>query len=317
MGFNRYANTVGNSIKAVLTMTGEGWGLLGPRFSVQKNDDSFNEMPLSQLALFLNDTTGKNSNNIRSISEDIEKKIVSDFKEVLEYKDGKYHYKGSLLNNGYDNFFPSYMDQQLLINYVKTKLVNNSEANFVPKEVKAVCPHEVALTNTHSDKPILASFGAGSCIIAAGYNSASGKAVLAHIDSLTDLKSLKYQFDKLSDGKIALQIHLTGGYSLYKKLAIDIINTLKDYKGAEITSSELCSSDYGSKKLAIDARTGEIFTNFDLECLGDKGELTKNLDSFASLILSGNGGSTPLKQVFEDFKNSEIKVSGLADEYDL
>ena len=59
-------NCADSSILAILTYTGDDCGILGPRFQVHRGvkdlSSSFYEFSRDQLAIFLNDATGKTGN---------------------------------------------------------------------------------------------------------------------------------------------------------------------------------------------------------------------------------------------------------------
>ncbi|MGC1853947.1 MAG: hypothetical protein WA659_01015 [Candidatus Aquirickettsiella sp.] len=229
------------------------------------------EMPCEQLADFLNETTNRDNNQLFNISEAVEKGILDDFSDLLKFEDNKYIYIGPKIADR-NNFFPksyhesirAYTEQEDLLKGVNKKNQATVFGLFSLEESQAVLQHEVAITNSKSKKPILGSYGARPCVIVALYNPSTKEAVLAHIDALTTLFSLNQYFTKLSsnaENGDKIQVHLSGGDNSSKKKTTALIKEINDCNDTEIISANICNGN-DSKSLAIDSRTGEIFTSF-------------------------------------------------------
>lgn len=271
MSFNRHENSTPSSlIRAVITYFGDDCGLIGPRFALQGQNYEMHEMPEDQLADFLNDATGRNGSE-KTISDSVEAAIVKDFSNVLRLTgDGsKYEYIGPRCTNAYEYFSGSsynascrqYSEQEDLLQSANRNEQAHQVGSFSKNEAQAVLQHEVAITNSNSTKPILGTYGAGPCVIVALYNPQTKVAALAHVDSLTNINSLAHHVDQISSVG-AVEVHLSGGDSSSKKMVTEIIKLINSRQGAKIISANVCNG-YESKSLALDSRTGAVFTSFD------------------------------------------------------
>lgn len=271
----RLANNIKNSnIRAVFSLTGDNCGTLGPRFMIQDQDWNHKDLPLEQLADFLNDASGIDSGQ-RIIDENVEKGLFSDFSDVLSVENGRYIYTGPMYAGPSGFFSASYNESReeveketALLNFANSKTSREAVGDFATSESYAVLQHEVGITNGTSAKPIIGSYGAGPCIIMAIWNSNTKEAALAHIDALTSLSSVRSLFARIAnDDNDSLEVHLHGGDSSSKKQAMEIVELVKSQNNAEIISANLCSLFGGSKSLALDSRTGKTFTIFSAKRL--------------------------------------------------
>ena len=285
------------SIIAIIAYTGNDVGSLGPRFGIQRPDFAETLMKLDQLADFLNDTTGKTANSIRTISMDLEQALVQDFSDVITTNDGKYLYTDPRIVDKESNYttasYAVFAAREDALQRANNKGQNHIVGNFTSAEALAVMQREVSITNADSAKPILGSYGADPCIIVAAHNPSTNQTLLAHVDSLTDLKSLALNLNKISDNTPSLQIHLAGGDSSTCAQAAELIKMLEDMN-IKIVSASICN-DAGSKSLAIDSRTGEIFTFFYPNQL-DEG----NDSELRMMLVKANIQKSPLTLIFED-----------------
>jgi len=162
---------------------------------------------------------------------------------------------------------------QELLNHLKNVGQQKNKGTLQADEVIAVNQHDVAYTNSDSVRPILASSGAGPCVIMAVYNPKTKTAALTHIDIGTKMSSVREIFDELrSDGNDPLEIHLGGGNrsKASKRMLTRLIKEVDKQANVEIKSANLLDENIEANDLAIDTRTGEIFTNFDILTLDER-----------------------------------------------
>lgn len=144
-----------------------------------------------------------------------------------------------------------------------TNKIGQKFTNFKinPENTFSIFQRHVGYTSENSNYPVLATYGAGPCIILALYNKETKKAGLAHIDGLTMAdQTVWWMHTKLSNGKNeSLEAHISGGDTTSIKMISNIINRLK-YLKIKIKSSNV--NTYTVDQLAIDSRTGNISNNF-------------------------------------------------------
>lgn len=136
--------------------------------------------------------------------------------------------------------------------------------HFTAQEARDIMQHSAGFTDATSKRPIMASYGAGPCIIMAIHNPDQKSVALAHIDSLTTMDSVRNLFFVLCNGKSPLEVHLRGGEKASPHLAIQLLEMIDSQPDTLLKSACLCAEDGNSKMLAIDSRSGEIFTDFDI-----------------------------------------------------
>lgn len=264
----RYENKCADSsILAIVTYTGN-CSYLGPWFHVHtgvKNlSSSLYEFSRDQLAIFLNDATGKTGKK-PSISIELAEAVFESFKDVLaKNDDGVFSYTGprSVKQLGsVKDFFESYeMGSKEMSEDEEPLSLMQPSTSKIPSNAKAVIQHQIGFTDDNFS--VVGTYGAGPCVILAAYNKASQQAFVAHIDGLTTLQSLNSYFLKLSElGTQKLQIFLSGGDSSSKKEVKDIIKMVKGIPYLDIVYSDLMTSNYDSKSFAINAKTGEFYTD--------------------------------------------------------
>lgn len=89
------------------------------------------------------------------------------------------------------------------------------------------------------------------------------KALLTHVDALTNLRSVKYHLRKFCENKdMKVQIHLAGGDHSTRNQAVKIVEFTNEFSNTEIISANIGKGGT-LKSLAIDSRTGEVFTSFN------------------------------------------------------
>lgn len=85
-------------------------------------------------------------------------------------------------------------------------------------------------------------------------------AALAHVDAKTDLHSLYGYFYKLLGNDDSIDIHLAGGDTTSEDTVIDLLKMINQNPQFSLKSARILGDDITS--LAIDSRTGQIFTEF-------------------------------------------------------
>ena len=133
---------------------------------------------------------------------------------------------------------------------------------FDAREAQGVLQHEVAVTDSSNAFPILGSIGAGPCIIMALYNPQNKQAALCHIDSLTTLGSLDKWISRIKDRQNIIEVHLAGGSRSSQMLVYELLIKIASDPNLVVKTSDLIDRSEWGKSLAIDTRTGEVFTNF-------------------------------------------------------
>lgn len=135
--------------------------------------------------------------------------------------------------------------------------------SFISSIAKNVLQRPVGYTQAKERYPIIGSFGAGPCLTMAVYNPKHKTAALCHIDSMTNLNSLHSIFSNLNptkDKDTPVEIHLAGGDESSKEMVAKVINIIENFEYAKIISASIVRPN--PAQLAIDSRTGEVFTDF-------------------------------------------------------
>ncbi|KTC81130.1 Uncharacterised protein [Legionella cherrii] len=266
---HRLENHIESSyIRAIISYPDGQCGTVGPRFVIQDKNWNHKELPVAQLADFLNDATGINGGK-QLIDKNVENELVSHFSNVISFTNGQYVYNGPECNGPSGFFSANYQESKVgfekeisliaLANSANSRRL--SKGNFSSTEGYAVLQHEIGITNNTSLKPILGSYGAGPCVIIAIWNATTKTALLAHVDKFTSLTSVESLFKRISsDDNDILEVHLHGGDWSSKKQAAQIIELVENHKNAKILSADVCNDGH-SKSLAIDGRTGEVFND--------------------------------------------------------
>ena len=140
---------------------------------------------------------------------------------------------------------------------IQAPLKNTKPVNFKSNEAVTVLQHEYAVANADSNQHILGNYVAGQCIILALYDHKNKKAVLAHIDALTELNSLHSLLNLVSSENTVA--HLAGGTSHTQEQCIKIIEFLND-NNIKIVNAALVRQSFEPASLAIDSRTGTIYS---------------------------------------------------------
>jgi hypothetical protein len=128
--------------------------------------------------------------------------------------------------------------------------------------VVGVRQRQGAFADGASRHPVVATAGAGPCLIFEIYDPVTHKAFGAHPDAMTDLDQLGVYTDALralrpEPSDIPLEAHLSGGNGALDFAAAGLERVLS-MPGVVLTSAHLDQSPGTGDALALDARTGAI-----------------------------------------------------------
>lgn len=138
------------------------------------------------------------------------------------------------------------------------------------EEIEFITQRQAGFSNSNAKFPILASQGAFGCTIIATYNPLSKTAAIAHIDPSISMNSVNSFIESIrSDGTETIELHILAADNTRNTNLMDLLKCITSLSNISIKSchyySPIMSSDkyyYDFHQLAIDARTGEIYTNF-------------------------------------------------------
>jgi hypothetical protein len=194
-------------------------------------------------------------------------------------------------------------DRQL-VEEVRSIGQRENYGHFTSAEAEGILQHEMGFTDAKSERPVLATFGAGPCIAIAVYNPETRTASLAHIDALTELPSTDALFYQLSkDSDATLEVHLAGGMEMSREQVTELIRRIQIKPNVAVKSANIIPEDggFGGKSLAIDSRTGEVFTDFDVHQLN-----TPNLDG-RLMMVGMQFIRSPINWAYDGRVNAEVK----------
>lgn len=185
-------------------------------------------------------------------------KVFDEFKETIP--------ESSKLSLEYSERDRQHSEARAQRNAANNKLI--SDLNQLPKasdhalplspdNTRGVGQAEILEVRGSDRQHILASFGAGPCVIIAAYSPSLGKVVMAHVDASTRLDNVKQQFDRRLDGASDIQLHFAGGDSSSRQQAGDLAEIFTNDNRYSVKSAEIVRSS-GSASLAIDAKTGQV-----------------------------------------------------------
>ena len=137
------------------------------------------------------------------------------------------------------------------------------------EEIAEALQSELAITIATDKKPIVASYGAGPCVIVGGYEAINKIAFIVHFSHEGEVRTnghcIFYNTSKLAKERITkpLQIHLRGGVeettSEATVKAIRIWMTARKDIPMESASEEILGNGFGGgKSLSIDSRNGTV-----------------------------------------------------------
>lgn len=214
---------------------------------------------------------------------------IQEFLALLKLADNSLYEKFSkILNISIDENSPSFTSGEIIENAKLFAIANSKpqptcHGEFTAHEALGVLQHEIGLTTANSEKPILGTYSAGPCVIVAMYNPKTKVAALAHVDCTTDLNSLYSHLCNILGNDTAIDIHIAGGDSTSESTVVSILKMINQNPRFILKTARILGRDI--KSLAIDSRTGEIFTDFHHEQL-DKGANVNMRMQFAALMVN-------------------------------
>lgn len=224
------------------------------RAEVEKNLK--NDTMLSDLALSL----------IAKISAIIKKAQES---SLSSCKDGPIsRYDGSFTEWGREEF---YTFQPTIFGTLHGPSSGSSYKKLNGDEIAEALQSEVAFTIATDKKPIVATYGAASCVALGGYDETNKIAFVVHFSNKQEVIQcggvIFYNISKLAKEKLEkpIQLHLRGGMQDLSETIVEAIKVWmrqRDDLPMEIASEDILdNTDLSeSKSLAIDSRTGEVST---------------------------------------------------------
>jgi hypothetical protein len=163
----------------------------------------------------------------------------------------------------------------------------------------AVLQRQFSVASAENEFPILATYGAGPCVIAAFYNQSNQTSSLGHLDGWTNvipsLNMMHLSIRENDDDNIVM--HLAGG----DRSSVDLQLEILDWVFHNNITLESCKLNHNmnspqSESLAIDSRTGEVYSNFSVHNITHQ----KNYKTLMELTASQFQKSF-LKRVIPDF----------------
>jgi len=136
-------------------------------------------------------------------------------------------------------------------------------------EIAEALQSEAAFTIATDKKPIVATYGASSCVALGGYDATNKIAFVVHFSNAGEVREsgglIFYNISKLAKEKIEkpIQLHLRGGIEGQSEATVEAIQ-LWMKQGydlpMEIASKDILVSrmSFGGKSLSIDSRNGEV-----------------------------------------------------------
>lgn len=176
-----------------------------------------------------------------------------------------------------------------IINAIPRKIVSQS-ASFSTSDAFNIMQAEYGITKYDSDCPILASVGAGPCVILSVYNEQARKGFLSHIDDAIDLNEISACiFQMRDDANQPLVAHMVGGWSDTYHMVADIALRLEEQPNIKLIGWN--EPDNVTLNLALDSRNGNLYKAFSADQV-DSGPMIKERDN---RIVSSffNGGVRP------------------------
>lgn len=139
------------------------------------------------------------------------------------------------------------------------------QGHFTPDEARGIYIRGYGITSSEDAKPILGTIGLGPCLGAVIYNPATKTGALAHIDTNTDVSSLKQLIESAGGKDEKLEVHLAGGWAgeeNSQRMVGQVLDTLKGYDNVSIKTADIMNAPGAQKSLALNTRTGEIYNRF-------------------------------------------------------
>lgn len=133
---------------------------------------------------------------------------------------------------------------------------------FPASEARNIYIRSIGVSGETDSHPVLATSGAGPCLIVALYNPQLRRGGIAHLDANTDPRSLSRMIDRLGGPDAPLEAHLAGGWEKTRPMVESTLAYLTAHNSITLRSADLLNEGSGLKSLALDTRTGEVATSF-------------------------------------------------------
>ncbi len=198
-----------------------------------------------------------------------------------------------------EDWFASINDSELFEKSIKVikmlpHLETSQSASFSAKDAFNVLQAEYGITKYDADRPVLASKGAGPCVILSVYNEQERKGFLSHIDDATDLDEVSASIFKIrSNFRQALTAHMNGGWGTTSTMIADIALRVEEHPNSKLLGWK--KAEFMLSDLALDTRNGNVYETFNSDQV-DKGPLLKERDH--RIMSSFNGGLRPPLPVY-------------------
>ena len=130
-----------------------------------------------------------------------------------------------------------------------------------------ILQREYCIANQYTDKNIIGTFGATTCIILCIRNNRTTDTFLAHIDSMTIFTWEIYSFRSRFNPDDS-DVYIIGGNNQTKNQVYDLLIELKRLDYTRIQGAYIID-DFKSNNFAINSATGEIYMNMDITPMKD------------------------------------------------
>ena len=132
-----------------------------------------------------------------------------------------------------------------------------------------ILQREYGIANRYTDKNIIGTFGASSCIILCIRNNVTTDTFLAHIDAMTlPVFTSEFSIFRSRFNPIDSDVYIVGGNNQTKDQVYNLLVDLKRFDYTSIKKAYIIDN-VGSNNFAINSVTGEIYMNSDIEPIKD------------------------------------------------
>lgn len=159
-----------------------------------------------------------------------------------------------------DRFNKSAEDVDARIDQIRRLGQPQAQGEFNAQEARSIYIRGLGVTSANDARPVLGTSGLGPCVAVALYNPQTRTAALAHFDTNTDPASIHAMMSSVGGGQ-PVEVHMTGGEDISRRLVRDLVSTIDQYPNATIRTVNMMNND-GLRSIAIDSRTGAISTRF-------------------------------------------------------
>lgn len=150
-----------------------------------------------------------------------------------------------------------------------------TKRNIDQELVRGILQKEYAITDATSEKPIIGTFGLGTCIALTVYDSKRRVGAIAHIDATTAIDSLDRIFYDLQESGVQINqqliVGLIGGDSSSRQLVVSLLDFLRN-KSMSLSFADILDKPHPST-FVMDTKTGEIVPNIHPTDCGEEEDL--------------------------------------------